>query len=220
MDDNSIKTNQENTAITHEMLATLRNDVAALHEKVEAIQTAQANKTWDILKLVLPIVLTAVLGLMVWYFQNQIQKNADEHNREIQAKVDENNRLLSTRLALTEEFYKRKLAEYEKVGIVIAKLREALDRYDELEVDPEIGAQASDNTNAVRVLKESDFLFFSSKFRDKLDELWIIGVHVIGKRELEADVKTNLADLIKSLRDEMNTDLHTSDLSWPQQSEK
>jgi len=216
MDGNSIKPNQENAATTHEMLAALKNDVTALHEKVESIQTAQANKKWEIVKLVLPIVLTAVLGLMVWYFQGQIQKNADEHNREIQAKVDENNRLLSTRLALTEEFYKRKLAEYEKVGIVIAKLREALDRYDELEVDPEIGAQASDNTNAVRVIKESDFLFFSSKFRDKLDELWIIGVHVIGKRELDSAEKNNLADLIKGLRDEMNTDLHTSDLSWPQ----
>ena len=40
------------------------------------------------------------------------------------------NRLLSTRLALTEEFYKQKLEEYRKVGTVIAQLRQALDRYD------------------------------------------------------------------------------------------
>jgi hypothetical protein len=198
-----------------QLLKALREDLDSRHATaMKAIE----EKGWGgyMVKVVLPIILTAALGLTVWYFENRIQTNADKNNQEIQQKVDENNRLLSTRLALTEEFYKQKLGKYKEVGTVIAQLRQALDRYDDLEVYPEIGKQASDNTEALREMKESDFLFFSPKFRDKLDELWDIGINVIGKREEDVNVKKNLATLIVSLRDEMNQDLHTSDLGWPQ----
>jgi len=215
MDGSPTTVERNETNETNELLKALQEDLASRHE---AAMKAIESRGWGgyMVKVVLPIVLTTGLGLMVWYFQNQIQRKVDENNRAIQSKVDENNRLLSTRQALTEEFYKQKLDEYKKIGKVIAKLREALDRYDELEVYPELGAQASDNTGVVRDLKESDFLFFSPVFRTQLDELWDIGIRVIGKREEDSDEKKNLADLIKNLRDEMNHDLHTSDLTWPQ----
>src|SRR5947199_1196967 len=152
-----------------QLLKTLREDLESRHASA---MKAIKGRGWGgyMVKVVLPILLTTVLGLTVWYFENRIQSNVDENNRVIQTKVDENNRLLSTRLSLTEEFYKQKLEEYRKVGTVIAQLRQALDRYDDLEVYPEIGKQASDNTAHLRELKESDFLFFSPEFRDKLDE--------------------------------------------------
>ena len=218
MDGNSTTVDQNKTNETNQLLKALKEDLASRHESaMKAIE----SRGWGgyMVKVVLPIVLTTVLGLMVWYFQNQIQRKADENNRAIQGKVEENNRLLSTRMALTEEFYKRKLDEYEKTGKVIAKLRESLDRYDELEVNPEIGKQASDNTNAVYRSSKSDFLYLSPEFRAQLLELYDIGVDIM-RREENPDVKKKLADQIKNLTDEMNHDLHTSDLNWLPQSGK
>ena len=215
MDDQANPVAQTEANEIKQLLSALREDLDSRHAiAMKAIEDKGGGG--HTVKVILPIVLTAVLGLIVWYFENRIQTQAGINNQAIQQKVDENNHMLSTRLALTEEFYKQKLEEYKKVGTVIAQLRQALDRYDDLEVYPEIGKQASDNTEALRELKESDFLFFSPGFRDQLDKLWDIGINVIGQREEDATAKKNLAALITNLRDEMNQDLHTSDLSWPQ----
>src|SRR5258708_11156024 len=206
---------------THEMLKALKEDLANRHESaMKAME--DRDKRGSAIKIVLPIILSAALGLLVWYFENKIQTQAAENNRSIQGKVEENNRLLSTRLALTEEFYKRKLDAYEKTCTQIARLEESLERYDGLELNPDVGAQATDSMNAVDHLSKSDFLYLSPKFKDQLSDLWQMGVDRMSTSGGDsADTKKKLSAQIKNLRDEMNSDLHTSDLNWlPQQSER
>jgi hypothetical protein len=206
---------------THEMLKALKEDLASRHESaMKAME--DRDKRGSAIKIVLPIILSAALGLLVWYFENKIQTQATENNRSIQGKVEENNRLLSTRLALTEEFYKRKLDAYEKTCTQIARLEESLERYDGLELNPEVGAQATDSMNAVDHLSKSDFLYLSPKFKDQLSDLWQMGVDRMSTSGGDnADTRKKLSAQIKILRDEMNADLHTSDLNWlPQQSER
>ena len=206
---------------THEILKALKEDLANRHESaMKAME--DRDKRGSAIKIVLPILLSAALGLLVWYFENKIQTQAAENNRSIQGKVEENNRLLSTRLALTEEFYKRKLDAYEKTSTQIARLEESLERYDGLELNPEVGAQATDSMNAVDHLSKSDFLYLSPKFKDQLSDLWQMGVDRMSTSGGDnADTRKKLSVQIKILRDEMNADLHTSDLNWlPQQSER
>ena len=206
---------------THEILKALKEDLTSRHESaMKAME--DRDKRGSAIKIVLPIILSAALGLLVWYFENKIQTQATENNRSIQGKVEENNRLLSTRLALTEEFYKRKLDAYEKTCTQIARLEESLERYDGLELNPEVGTQATDSMNAVDHLSKSDFLYLSPKFKDQLSDLWQMGVDRMSTSGGDnADTRKKLSAQIKILRDEMNADLHTSDLNWlPQQSER
>ena len=206
---------------TRELLMALKEDLTSRHESaMKAIE--ERDKRGSVIKIVLPIILTTTLGLLVWYFENKIQTKADENNRSIQSKVEENNRLLSTRLALTEEFYKRKLDAYEKTCTQIARLEESLERYDGLALNPDVGTQASDSMNAVDHLSKSDFLYLSPKFKDQLSDLWQTGVDRMSTSGGDnADIRRKLTAQIKNLRDEMNADLHTSDLNWlPQQSER
>lgn len=212
MDSNSTANKQDQANETNELLKTLKEDLASRHQI--AMRAIEQSGSGSLVKVVLPIVLTAVLGLVVWYFQNQIQKKADANNLSIQSKVEENNRLLSTRLALTEEFYKRKLDAYEKTCTWIARLEESLDRYDELQINPEVGTQATDSMRAVDLLSKSDFLYLSSKFKSQLGDLWDIGRQRMVSGSGEPDMKKKLSAQIKSLREEMNLDLHTSDLNW------
>ena len=206
---------------THELLTALKEEFASRHDSaMKAME--DRDKRGQVMKVALPIILSAALGLLVWYFENKIQTQATENNRSIQGKVEENNRLLSTRLALTEEFYKRKLDAYEKTCTQIARLEESLERYDGLQLNPDVGVQATDSMNAVDHLSKSDFLYLSPKFKDQLGDLWKIGVdRMSGSSGNEADTRKMLSAQIKNLRDEMNADLHTSDLNWlPQQPEK
>jgi hypothetical protein len=218
MTNNSEQVRPEETNESHELLVTLRQDIED-HKKV----IEDRDKRGFVVKVVLPIlsiILTAVLGLLVWFFENRIETKADENNRNIQAKVEENNRLLSTRLALTEEFYRRKLNAYEKTCTLIVSLADSLERYDGREVNPEVGAQANDSMAAVDQLSKSDFLYLSPKFKDQLGDLWQMGVdrmdvdRMANRGQDSLDMKKKLNQQIKNLRDEMNADLHTSDLNW------
>lgn len=206
MGNNSVEINQEKAGATHEVLATLKNDVAAMHQKVAAIQDVTAsNRAWDILKIILPILLTTVLGFLIWFTQTKIQ-----------TRVEENNRLLSTRLALTEEFYRHKLKTYEDTCTEIGRLRESIERYGEKESNPDVGAQASDSMEAVDRLSRGEFLYLSDNFKIGLRKLWKIGANrMTTTDEDETVLKKNLADQIEFLRVEMNSDLHTKELSLP-----
>jgi hypothetical protein len=212
MDNNSSRTQQPESGATQESLAT-KGDLDDKHESIiTAIKEASAsNRAWDILKAVLPILLTTLLGFWVWYTQNKIQ-----------SKVEESNRLLSTRLALTEEFYKRKLNQYEATSKEIADLEQSLEQYDERESDPTIGTRASNSMSAVDRLRKSDFLYLTDKFKGELGDLWDIGIdRMRSNGNDDTEIKKKLRDQIKQLKDEMNADLHTSDLGWlPQQSFK
>jgi hypothetical protein len=206
MDSNSIGINREKASTTPEVLAGVKNDVAALHQELEVIKDAtQSNRAWDILKIVLPVLLTTILGFLIWYTQTKIQH-----------KVEENSRLLSTRLALTEEFYRHKLKTYEDTCAEIARLRESLERYGDKEVDPEVGAQATDSMAAVDRLSKSEFLYLSDTFKTRLSDLWQIGRIRMETNE-EGELRKQLADQIELLRLEMNSDLHTKELSLPTQ---
>ena len=203
---------------TRELLRALKEDLTSRHESaMKAIE--DRDKRGSVVKIVLPIILTTTLGLLVWYFENKIQTQATENNRSIQSKVEENNRLLSTRLALTEEFYKRKLDAYEKTCTQIASLEESIERYDGLALNPDVGTQASDSMSAVDHLSKSDFLYLSPKFKDELTDLWKIGAdRMTRSADDSSDTRKKLSEQIKNLRDEMNADLHTSDLNWLPQS--
>ena len=85
-----------------------------------------------------------------------------------------------------------------------------------------MGTQATDSMNAVDHLSKSDFLYLSPKFKDQLSDLWQMGVDRMSTSGGDnADTRKKLSAQIKILRDEMNADLHTSDLNWlPQQSER
>jgi hypothetical protein len=65
---------------------------------------------WDLVTIVLPI----LLGLYVWNVQATIQK-----------KIDDQAKNLTTRLSLTEEFYKRQLTVHEKIVDKMSALLEA-----------------------------------------------------------------------------------------------
>jgi hypothetical protein len=72
---------------------------------------------WKLLTLVLPVVLTSLLGLWVYRVQADIQAN-------ITQKVERESNVLQARLALTQDYYRERLRTYKDVHERVVALRE------------------------------------------------------------------------------------------------
>src|SRR5436853_5408724 len=91
------------TAATRSAVADVRGDLGRLDTRQQAdtdrvldqIRNQAESRFWKIVYVALPVLLTAGLGAFISYKQDATSKK------------------LATRLALTEAFYKRKLAVYE-----------------------------------------------------------------------------------------------------------
>src|SRR5437016_11396339 len=100
----------------HPTLESLNLSIVRVENRIETVRTKQdETRKWQIFIVILTPLATAVLGGLVWLWQSQLQQHIDEQTRE-----------LTTRLALTEEFYRRKLTVYEKVHQQTTDLTNAL----------------------------------------------------------------------------------------------
>jgi hypothetical protein len=222
MDGNPREDDQDET---RRLLKALENDAASRHDSAMKAIAASRKEDWlgYVMKVVLPVILPILLGFFVWYGQKKIETQVDTNKTEIQSKVDENNRMLQTRLALTEEFYKRKLNAYEKTCGEIANLRASLDRLRELEINPEIGQQAFASVRAVNDLRKSDLLYLSDDFKNDLGDLWGYGIDRM-KVNADDDAALELAmgkvnEQISKLERRMRDDLQTGEIGrFPRQS--
>ena len=99
---NVIRLNREVSDARSSVLADLKNltrqqrdEFNALHDQ---IKSQSESKLWKMLYVVLPV----GLGVLIWWLQLGTNQN-----------IDNTSKKLTTRLALTEEFYKKKLSVYE-----------------------------------------------------------------------------------------------------------
>jgi flagellar basal body-associated protein FliL len=81
----------------------------------ESKKEEKESKRWKIFMALLPIVLTAILGYLVWTVQTNVQKQ-----------ISDNNESLKTELSLKAEFYKKKFETYEKTHALMFQLTDAL----------------------------------------------------------------------------------------------
>lgn len=78
--------------------------LATVQAGAEQAASSGRAKAWEALKLLLPVIATALLGFVVWKWQSDIQK-----------KIDHQNELVKVELGLKGEFAKRKLDMYQDI---------------------------------------------------------------------------------------------------------
>lgn len=97
-------------------LESVQQTLTTLTVKVESAQ--KETRRWQVIALLIPVIATAALGII-----------GDKWKSSLQATIDQRSKELSTRLALTEEFYKRKLnvheALYKQLVVVVNALKDA-----------------------------------------------------------------------------------------------
>jgi hypothetical protein len=100
---------------------------------------------------------TAVIGFAGWFAQSTVQQHIDESSRELEA-----------RLALTQQFYGRKLAVYESVYQQMAHLADALSA---VSLAPHGQKSAVDAGNTLYVAYTTNSLYLSDAVVTELAQL-------------------------------------------------
>jgi hypothetical protein len=83
-------------------IESVQQTIVTLTTKVEAARAE--TRRWQVVTILTPVIVTAALGLL-----------AERWKASIQERIDNRSQQLSTRLAITEEFYKRKLTVHEQL---------------------------------------------------------------------------------------------------------
>ena len=123
---------------------------------IDQIKSQSESKFWKVTYVILPV----VLGFVIWGMQLSTNQ-----------KIDSTSKKLATRLALTEAFYKKKLAVYEDADKQMAGIMEALKV---LRLDPgdsSVRKLVTDNVTKLSELSKTNGLFLTKDVSEGLTEV-------------------------------------------------
>lgn len=157
---------------------------------IDQIKSQSESKIWKVTYVILPV----VLGFIVWGLQLKTNQ-----------KIDSTGKRLATRLALTEAFYKKKLAVYEDADKQVAGIMEVLK---DLSLDPSdsnMRKLAADNVRKLSELTKTSGLFLRKDVSEGLAEVAFMAAGMTNSQpavELQP-----LTDKIKSVEKAMTDEL-------------
>jgi hypothetical protein len=157
---------------------------------IEQIKSQSESKIWKVTYVILPV----VLGFVIW----GLQLNTNQ-------KIDSTSKKLATRLALTEAFYKKKLAVYEDADKQMAGIMESLKV---LRLDPSdssVRKLVTDNVTKLSELSKTNGLFLTKDVSEGLTEVAFMAA---GMTNAQPAIKLQpLTDKIASVEKAMTDEL-------------
>jgi hypothetical protein len=181
-------------------LQSLNDNILGIKEDLVALRAKrEESKKWQIVIVLSAPIATAVLGCFVWFWQSGLQHHIDDQAHE-----------LTSRLALSEEFYRRKLAVYEKIHQQTVDLVNALN---DVGLNPTSQkAAAIDSIHALYMNYSSSTLYVSSQLRSDLEKLVDSSGH-LHPLDLNGKVSMDMVENeLKSIEDQMKIDLHLDEI--------
>ena len=158
-----------------------------------------SSPKWELAKLLLPTVLTTLIGFGIWNEQTKIQ-----------TAVDQNNQYQKTQMALGEEYYKRRLTVYEKACSQIAETKSALDQAG---TTPEFATHAANKMAEFDQLRRVNTLYWSPSLEKQLGKLWWLGINKLrGRRFDDNQLEDTIISEITQLHDQMRQDLQLPEI--------
>jgi hypothetical protein len=173
-----------------EIPVVLDEKITRIDKKLDVLASKQEDsKRWQIFLAIV----TALIGFSVWYAQGRIQQRIDDKSHELEA-----------RLALNQEYYRRKLTTYETVHKEMSNLINALD-----EVRFQSGGKksANDALHKLYLSYTTNSLYLSGEVAKQLEDLVELGNRL---PSLDRSGKTTMGQLeqrVASVEEQMKKDL-------------
>ena len=162
----------------------------------------QDPRSWRLVSVVLPIVLTSLFSLFVYRVQSGI---AD--------KVDRDSKALQARLSLTQDYYRERLRIYQIIHATVSEVREKAQAVRGVAVD-EAGLDTS--VSALYRSYANNSIFLTRDLEKRLRDLWSHSLLVLrGDRVSKADAEKIIAG-IAEIEAQMRRDLLIDELTADQ----
>jgi hypothetical protein len=120
-------TEQESSAHLTDVLDQLQAIQRAL--ATPSKQDSKESRSWQLLVLVVPVVLTSILAALGYAAQARLQEGVESSTRLVSSKIARSDELFKSRIALGEELYKRRLNIYEKAYVRMLALQRGIREY-------------------------------------------------------------------------------------------
>jgi hypothetical protein len=130
----------------------------SISARLENTKTPE-SKPWQLLVALLPSVLTILLGVVVWVLQ--IKTNQ---------KIDTSSKQVSTRLALTEEYYKRQYTVYDNAYKRMLQLLTAVQNVNP--EDTKTKTEAENRLTQLNLWSQTNGLYMTKDVSDGLLDVW------------------------------------------------
>lgn len=158
-----------------------------------------SSPKWELTKLLLPTLATALIGFGIWNEQTRIQ-----------TAVDKSNQFQKTQMALGEEYYKRRLTVYEAACRQIAETKSALDQAG---TTPEFETHAVTKMAEFDQLRKVNTLYWSPDLEKQLGNLWWLGINKLRGRKFDDNqLEDTIMSEIAELHDQMRQDLQLPEI--------
>ena len=159
----------------------------------------QDPRSWRLVSVVLPIVLTSLFSLFVYRVQSSI---AD--------KVDRDSKALQARLSLTQDYYRERLRIYQIIHATVSEVREKAQTLRGASVD-EAGLDSS--VSALYRSYANNSIFLTRDLEQRLRDLWAHSLTVLrGDRVSKADAE-KIVEGIAGIEQQMRRDLLIDELT-------
>jgi hypothetical protein len=158
----------------------------------------QDPRSWRLLSVVLPIVLTSFFSLFVYRFQAGI---AD--------KVDRESKALQARLSLTQDYYRERLRIYQAIHQSVIGVKD--------KADATVGAiEDAGLDSSVEALYHSyanNSIFLTRELEDRLTDLWRSSLTVLRNDKITKTDKAEIVKAIAAVEAQMRRDLLIDELT-------
>ena len=176
--------------------------LAETKREILAAIPKQDPRSWRLVSVVLPIVLTSLFSLFVYRVQSSM---AD--------KVDRDSKALQARLSLTQDYYRERLRIYQIIHATVSQVREKAQTLRGASVD-EAGLDTS--VSALYRSYANNSIFLTRDLEQRLRDLWTHSLTILrGDKVSKADAE-KIVEGIARIEEQMRRDLLIDELAAQQ----
>jgi hypothetical protein len=173
-----------------------RRHLEEVKREILAELPKQDPRSWRLISVVLPIVLTSMFSLFVYRFQAGI---AD--------KVDRESKALQARLSLTQDYYRERLHIYQTIHQSVVAVKDKAES-DEAALDDAVAALYHSYAN--------NSIFLTRELEDRLTDLWRSSLSVLRNDKITKADKAEIVKAIAAVETQMRRDLLIDELTIQQ----
>jgi hypothetical protein len=165
--DGTEKVLHQQDSLIHSAEANLVREMESRHKELIKKLESKDPKGWQLSMALFPVLATALLGLLVFY----LQKGTNE-------KIDRASKLLSTRLALSQQFYQQRFTVYQNADRLMVLLLASVNNLDRNPDDLEKKKEAADVLVQLYGSSRTNSFYMTPETSRGLAQVWSIGIQL------------------------------------------
>ena len=187
---------RQQEALINSAEANLVREMESRHKELSKKLEAKDARGWQVAMALVPVIATALLGLLVFYL-----------HKDTNANIDRTSKLLSTRLALSQQFYEQRFKVYEDADRSMVRLLAAVNNLDRNPGDIAKKKEAADLLFQLYGSSRTNSFYMTPEVSKGLTHVWSIATQLPQLMNGGTEQISDLSAAIRTLEAQMRKEL-------------